>query len=54
MPGMGHRRPHLTAADVRFWTHPPHLVVYRERTPLEIVRVLHERRDIARILADDE
>ncbi len=48
MPGMGSRREHLTAGlDVRFWSVSPYVVVYRDRKPLEIVRVFHERQNIA-------
>jgi plasmid stabilization system protein ParE len=46
-PGIGHRRPQWTRADVRFWamTTDPYLIIYRERVPLEIVRVWNARRD---------
>jgi plasmid stabilization system protein ParE len=52
-PGIGHVRPDLTDEDVRFWSVFKYLVIYRPETkPLEIVRVLHGRRDIKRILGD--
>ena len=52
-PGIGHVRPDLTDEDVRFWPVFKYLVVYRpESKPLEIVRVLHGRRDVERILGD--
>lgn len=46
-PGIGRKRPEWTSADVRFWamTKDPYLIIYRERVPLEIVRVWNARRD---------
>jgi antitoxin ParD1/3/4/toxin ParE1/3/4 len=45
-PGIGHVRPDLTKAPVRFWSSRPYLIVYRPGSrPLEIVRVLHAARD---------
>src|SRR5438552_3275547 len=50
-PGIGHVRTDLTDADVRFWPVFKYLVIYRPETnPLEIVRVLHGRRDVKRLL----
>ena len=50
-PGMGHFRPDLTPQDVRFWSVLRYLVIYRRDTkPLEIVRVLHGKRDVRRLL----
>jgi plasmid stabilization system protein ParE len=50
----GHSRPDLTARRLRYWTltkYPNYSVVYRpETTPLEIVAVMHGRRNIPRIL----
>jgi antitoxin ParD1/3/4 len=44
----------LTALPVHFWTvqrYPTYVLVYRPETqPLEIVRVLHGRRDLKRLL----
>lgn len=52
-PGIGHVRLDLTDADVRFWSVFKYLVIYRPETkPLEIVRVLHGRRDVKRWLAE--
>ena len=52
-PGIGHVRPDLTGEDVRFWPVFKYLVIYRQETkPLEIIRVLHGRRDVERILGD--
>lgn len=53
-PLRGHTRPDLTARPLRFWTlirYPNYTVVYRPETdPLQIVAVLHGRRNILRIL----
>ena len=52
-PGIGHVRSDLTDEDVRFWPVFKYLVIYRPETaPLEIVRVLHGRRDVERILGN--
>jgi len=50
-PGAGHSRKDLTDQDVRFLPVYSYLVVYRPGTkPLQIVSVLHGRRDIPQIL----
>ncbi|MGA9622876.1 MAG: type II toxin-antitoxin system RelE/ParE family toxin [Bryobacteraceae bacterium] len=53
-PLQGHIRPDLTKLPVRFWTlpsHPNYMVVYRpETSPLQVLRVLHGKRNIRRIL----
>ena len=53
-PRQGHVRPDLTKLPVRFWTvprYPNYIVVYRPETqPLQIVRVLHGKRNVKRIL----
>jgi plasmid stabilization system protein ParE len=53
-PMRGHSRPDLTNRSLRFWTltrYPNYTVVYRpETTPLEIVAVIHGKRNIRRIL----
>lgn len=50
-PGIGHLRPDLTDQDVRFWPVFKYLVIYQPGTkPLQIVRVLHGRRDVGRLL----
>jgi plasmid stabilization system protein ParE len=50
----GHTRPDLTARPLRFRTltrYPNYTLVYRpETTPLQVVAVLHGRRNILRIL----
>ena len=50
MPLMGHTRTDLTARNVRFWPVHSYLVVYRPGNPLRIVRVIHGKRDVRRIL----
>jgi len=50
MPGLGHRRPDLTARDVFFWPAHSYLVIYRASKPLRIVRVIHGKRDVKRLL----
>jgi antitoxin ParD1/3/4 len=55
-PLRGHRRPDLTIRPVRFWTlsrYPNYTVVYLPETvPLQIVAVLHGKRNIQRILRE--
>lgn len=49
--GMGHFRPDLTPQDVRFWSVFRCLAIYRPDTkPLEIVRFIHGKRDVRRLL----
>ena len=53
-PMGGHSRPDLTSRSLRFWTltrYPNYTVVYRPETaPLQVVAVLHGKRNIRRIL----
>jgi antitoxin ParD1/3/4 len=53
-PLRGHTRPDLTPRPLRFWTlnrYPNYTVVYRPDTaPLQIVAVLHGKRNIRRVL----
>jgi plasmid stabilization system protein ParE len=49
--GAGHLRKDLTDADVKFFPVYSYLIVYRrETTPLQIVSILHGRRDVEQIL----
>jgi len=51
MPGKGHRREDLTKRPVLFWTVRSYQVIYRTGgQPLDIVAVLHGKRNIRRIL----
>jgi len=50
-PSAGHRRPDLTAADVRFWTVRRYLLVYPfDERKLQVVRILSGYRDIESLL----
>jgi len=53
-PMRGHSRPDLTSRSLRFWTltrYPNYTVVYRPETaPLQVVAVLHGKRNIRGIL----
>jgi antitoxin ParD1/3/4 len=53
-PFRGHTRTDLTTRPLRFWTltrYPNYTIVYRSETaPLQIVAVLHAKRNIQRIL----
>lgn len=50
-PMMGHLREDLTDKPVRFWPFKWHyLIVYQDRNPIEIVRVLSGYRDISSLL----
>jgi len=52
-PRQGHTRPDLTDRKVRFWPVASYLVVYRgDRTPLQIVAVLHGARDVPTVMRD--
>jgi plasmid stabilization system protein ParE len=52
----GHPRPDLTVRTLRFWTltrYPNYTVVYRPETaPLQVVAVLHGKRNLRRILKE--
>jgi plasmid stabilization system protein ParE len=53
-PMRGHTRADLTNRSLRFWTltrYPNYAVVYRpETSPLQVVAVLHGRRNLRRVL----
>jgi plasmid stabilization system protein ParE len=52
-PGAGHWRKDLTDEAVKFFPAYSYLIVYRPGTkPLQIVSILHGRRDAERILKD--
>jgi len=50
VPGKGHKRPDLTNLDVLFFSVYQYMIVYRRAASLEIVAVLHGKRDVKRIL----
>ena len=49
-PGIGHLREDLADEPLRFVTVWSYFVVYRDTSPVEIVRVVHGARDVARAL----
>ena len=50
-PGAGHRRKDLTDNNVKFFPVYSYLIVYRPETkPLQVVSILHGRRDLEEIL----
>jgi plasmid stabilization system protein ParE len=53
-PDLGHRRSDLTNAEVRFFAVYEYLIVYRNASEVEIVRVLHGRRNVRRIFAANQ
>ncbi len=50
VPGKGHRRPDLTRRDVLFFSVYQYMIVYRRAEIIEIVAVLHGKRDVKRLL----
>jgi plasmid stabilization system protein ParE len=49
LPGKGHRRSDLTSRDVLFFSVYQYMIVYRRGALLEIVAVLHGKRDLKRL-----
>ena len=49
-PGKGHKRPDLASRDVLFFSVYQYMIVYRRAAMVEIVAVLHGKRDVKRIL----
>lgn len=54
-PGIGHSREDLTSLPVVFWSirKTSYVVIYKQSSPIEIIRVVHWRRDIASFLKDE-
>ncbi len=50
VPGKGHKRPDLTSRDVLFFSVYQYMIVYRRAALVEIVAVLHRKRDVKQIL----
>jgi antitoxin ParD1/3/4 len=54
VPGRGHSRSDLTSRPLRFWIltrYPNYLIVYTpESSPLQVIAVLHGRRNLRKIL----
>lgn len=52
-PGIGHWRRDLTDEPVKFFSIYSYLIVYRPETkPLQVVAVLHGRRDVEQLFKD--
>ena len=49
-PGQGHGRSDLTSYPLLFFPVYSYLIVYRLKSSIEIVAVLHGRRDVERLL----
>ena len=50
IPGKGHKRPDLTSRDVLFFSVYQYMIVYRRAATVEIVSVLHGKRNIKKLL----
>lgn len=52
-PGAGHWRKDLTDEPVKFFSIYAYLIVYRpEKIPVQVVAILHGRRDVEQLLKD--
>jgi toxin ParE1/3/4 len=49
-PGMGHKRADLTHRNVLFWVLHSYLIIYRNSQPLRVVRIIHAKRDVRKLL----
>ena len=49
-PGKGHKRPDLTNLEVFFFNVYQYMIVYRRTKIVEIVAVLHGKRNVKRVL----
>ena len=47
---IGHKREDLITREVLFWPVHSYLVVYTDSNPLRIVRVIHGKRDVKKLL----
>ena len=50
LPGKGHKRSDLTGRDVLFFSVYQYMIVYRRQATVEIVAVLHGKRNVKRLL----
>jgi plasmid stabilization system protein ParE len=50
VPGKGHKRSDLTSRDVLFFSVYQYMIVYRRAALVEVVAVLHGKRDVKRLL----
>ena len=54
-PDIGTRKPYLTDDPIRWWPVFRFLVVYdSQRSPIDILRVIHGARDLPRLLSKSE
>ena len=52
-PGAGHWRRNLTAEPVKFFPVYSYLIVYRpDSRPLQVVAIIHGRRDVEQVLGE--
>jgi toxin ParE1/3/4 len=49
-PGIGHKREDLTQRNLLFWALHSYLIIYRNSQPLRVVRVIHAKRDVKKLL----
>ena len=47
---MGHKREDLTYRDIMFWALYSYLIIYRNSQPLRVVRIIHAKRDVKKLL----
>lgn len=50
VPGKGHKRSDLTSRNVFFFSVYQYMIVYRQAAMVEIVAVLHGKRNVKRLL----
>ena len=50
VPGLGHKRSDLTKLDVLFFSVYQYMIVYRQTNTVEIVAVLHGKRNVKQLL----
>ena len=50
LPARGHKRADLTTHDVLFFSLYQYMIVYRRRIMVEIVAVLHGKRNVKKLL----
>ncbi|MGB9206106.1 MAG: type II toxin-antitoxin system RelE/ParE family toxin [Terriglobales bacterium] len=50
VPGKGHKRPDLTGRDVLFFSVYQYMIVYQRAELVEIVAILHGKRNVKRLL----
>jgi plasmid stabilization system protein ParE len=50
VPGKGHKRPDLTSRNLLFFSVYQYMIVYRRAAMVEIVAVLHGKRNVKRLI----